>query len=65
MFNTMSSALSASIGERQLTGFVMLAFGLLLLTGAGFAGSDYVHNAAHDTRHAVGLEKSGAMSRAP
>jgi cobalt transporter subunit CbtB len=55
MSNTISSAISTSIGERQLIGLVVLAFGLLLLAGAGFAGSDFVHNAAHDTRHAIGF----------
>jgi cobalt transporter subunit CbtB len=55
MSNIISSALPATIGERQLTGVLVLAFGLLLLAGAGFAGSDYVHNAAHDTRHAIGF----------
>jgi cobalt transporter subunit CbtB len=55
MSNTISSALSTSIGERQIIGLVVLAFGLLLLAGAGFAGSDFVHNAAHDTRHAIGF----------
>ena len=55
MSNTISSALSTTIGERQIAGFVVLAFGLLLLAGAGFAGSDLVHNAAHDTRHAIGF----------
>jgi cobalt transporter subunit CbtB len=55
MSNTVSSVLSANIGERQVTGLLVLAFGLFLLAGAGFAGSDYVHNAAHDTRHAIGF----------
>jgi cobalt transporter subunit CbtB len=55
MSNTISSAISTTIGERQITGFVVLAFGLFLLAGAGFAGSDLVHNAAHDTRHAIGF----------
>jgi cobalt transporter subunit CbtB len=55
MSNTISSAISTTIGERQITGFVVLAFALLLLAGAGFAGSDLVHNAAHDTRHAIGF----------
>ena len=55
MSNTISSTVSATIGERQLTGFLVLALGLLLLAGAGFAGSDYLHNAAHDTRHAIGF----------
>jgi cobalt transporter subunit CbtB len=55
MSSTISSAVSTTIGERQLIGCVVLAFGLLLLAGAGFAGSDFVHNAAHDTRHAIGF----------
>jgi cobalt transporter subunit CbtB len=55
MSNTISSAVSTTIGERQFIGLVVLAFGLLLLAGAGFAGSDFVHNAAHDTRHAIGF----------
>jgi cobalt transporter subunit CbtB len=29
-----------------------LLFGALLLFGAGFAGSEVLHNAAHDGRHA-------------
>ncbi len=29
--------------------------GLLLIFGAGFAQPHVVHNAAHDTRHAVGF----------
>jgi len=28
------------------------AIGLMVLFGVGFAGSDTLHNAAHDTRHA-------------
>ncbi len=30
-------------------------FGLFLLAGAGFAGSEVVHNAAHDGRHSFAL----------
>jgi cobalt transporter subunit CbtB len=55
MTNTVVSAVSAHIGDRFLIGILTLAFGLLLLAGAGFAGSDYLHNAAHDTRHAIGF----------
>ena len=28
-----------------------LVFGLFLLFGSGFAGSETLHNAAHDSRH--------------
>jgi cobalt transporter subunit CbtB len=31
------------------------ALGLVLVVGAGFAGSDVLHNAAHDARHAAGF----------
>jgi cobalt transporter subunit CbtB len=55
MTNAVASRASTSISERLIAGIATLAFGLLLLAGAGFAGSDYVHNAAHDTRHAIGF----------
>jgi cobalt transporter subunit CbtB len=55
MTNTLVSNISANISERLVAGFLALAFGLLLLAASGFAGSDYVHNAAHDTRHAIGF----------
>ena len=32
-----------------------LAFGLLIVYGAGFAAPSAIHNAVHDTRHAFGL----------
>ncbi len=32
-----------------------LAFGLLVVYGAGFASPSALHNATHDTRHAFGL----------
>ena len=34
---------------------VALAFGLLIVAGAGFANPAAIHNATHDTRHAFGL----------
>jgi cobalt transporter subunit CbtB len=55
MTNAFVSTASARYSERLFAGVLTLAFGLLLLAGAGFAGSDYVHNAAHDTRHAIGF----------
>ena len=42
--------------DRQMAaGFVCLFLGLFLLAGVGFAGPELIHNAAHDTRHAVGF----------
>lgn len=32
---------------------ISAALGLFLVWGVGFAGPDSIHNAAHDTRHAV------------
>ena len=34
---------------------VALAFGILIVFGAGFASPAAIHNATHDTRHAFGL----------
>ena len=31
------------------------ALGLLILWGVGFAGNAVIHEAAHDTRHALGF----------
>ncbi len=49
------SSLSDSLGvqERLATGAVTLLLGMILLMGVGFAGSQFVHDAAHDTRHAL------------
>jgi cobalt transporter subunit CbtB len=50
-----TSFLAASLNDRLLAGALMLFFGLALLVGAGLAGSETLHNAAHDTRHALGF----------
>ena len=42
-----------SAQERVITGVVALLLGVFLLYGAGFAQANILHNAAHDTRHAV------------
>ena len=49
------SYLPIALSERLLAGIMILAFGILLVGGAGFAHSDYLHNAAHDVRHGLGF----------
>ena len=39
--------------ETLKAAFVALVLGLGLVYGAGFANSDNVHDAAHDSRHAL------------
>ena len=55
MLTQNASSLSASLStqERLATGVVALLFGVFLLFGVGFAHSDVLHNAAHDSRHAM------------
>jgi cobalt transporter subunit CbtB len=48
-----STALSLSLSQRIATGAFAGLFGFMLLYAAAFANSDILHNAAHDTRHAI------------
>ena len=50
-----TSSLPFPLSERIVSGILVLFFGLLLVGGAGFAHSDYLHNAAHDVRHGLGF----------
>lgn len=43
------------LDQRLLAGLVCLILGLGLTVAVGFAGADTIHNAAHDTRHAIGF----------
>jgi cobalt transporter subunit CbtB len=45
--------LSTAKIETLKAAFVALVVGLGLVYGAGFANSDTVHDAAHDSRHAL------------
>ena len=38
--------------QRLVAGLTAALLGTFMLIGVGFAGSEVVHNAAHDTRHA-------------
>jgi cobalt transporter subunit CbtB len=44
-----------SVSQRISIGLVSLFLGTLLVFGTGFAGDQRMHNAAHDTRHAIGF----------
>ena len=46
-------ALATSRVETLKAAFVALVMGLGLVYGAGFANSESVHDAAHDSRHAL------------
>jgi cobalt transporter subunit CbtB len=50
-----STVLQSGLSQRALPAFAAVIFGLVLLFGAGFASPDFLHNATHDTRHALGL----------
>ena len=47
------SIATLSAQERMVTGVVTLLLGVFMLYGVAFAHSDILHNAAHDTRHAI------------
>ena len=53
MFNTQTTTLSLSDSQRIVTAVFAALMGGFLLYGAAFAHSDLLHNAAHDTRHAI------------
>ncbi len=47
------SITSLSAQERAITGIIAALLGMFMLYGVAFAHSDILHNAAHDTRHAI------------
>jgi cobalt transporter subunit CbtB len=52
----MSASLSSSIpSTRVVPALAALMLGLTLFLAAGFAAPSVLHNATHDTRHALGL----------
>lgn len=40
---------------RALPALLAVFFGIFLYVGTGFASPSMIHNATHDTRHALGL----------
>ena len=53
--NPSSTSVVASNQFAKWPAVLALAFGLLVVYGAGFARPSAIHNAVHDTRHAFGL----------
>jgi cobalt transporter subunit CbtB len=54
----MHSSSAAAVATAQFgrwPALLVLAFGLLVVYGAGFSHPMALHNATHDTRHAFGL----------
>ncbi len=47
-----TAAQSLSTQRRLAAGLTAALLGTFMLLGVGFAHSDILHNAAHDTRHA-------------
>lgn len=55
MTNTATQTVAVPRTSRALPGLAALILGLGLLLAAGFAWPAALHNATHDTRHALGL----------
>jgi cobalt transporter subunit CbtB len=53
--NTSTSLSPSVVSTRFVPALAALLLGLALLLGAGFAAPSVLHNATHDTRHALGL----------
>jgi cobalt transporter subunit CbtB len=50
-----SGTAQAGAAGRIAPALFAVAFGLFLFIGTGFAAPGLIHNATHDTRHALGL----------
>jgi cobalt transporter subunit CbtB len=53
--NTTQVAKPLSISQRIAAGLVCLFVGSALVYGVGLSQASAAHNAAHDTRHAIGF----------
>jgi cobalt transporter subunit CbtB len=53
--NTQSASATTTSQFSKWPAVLALAFGLLVVYGAGFSHPMALHNATHDTRHAFGL----------
>jgi cobalt transporter subunit CbtB len=48
-------SVSTSASQRLAAGILAFLLGATLIWGVGLAHDDRMHNAAHDTRHAIGF----------
>ena len=55
MTNPSMSTRLIAFDRQTVAGVICLFLGLFMVAGVGFAGPQAIHNAAHDTRHAVGF----------
>ncbi|WP_424988324.1 CbtB domain-containing protein [Microbulbifer sp. S227A] len=44
-----------SVSERLGSSIMLIALGAVFVFGVGLANTSMAHNAAHDTRHAIGF----------
>jgi cobalt transporter subunit CbtB len=52
---TKTISTSLSISQRIAAGLACFFLGAVMIAGVGLAQDDRMHNAAHDTRHAIGF----------
>lgn len=54
MASSSLTSVASHIGQQRafIPAIAAMLLGVMLLFGAGFAGSETIHNAAHDARHA-------------
>jgi cobalt transporter subunit CbtB len=53
--NISTTLSSSAVSARLAAAVSALLLGVFLFLAAGFAGPTVLHNATHDTRHALGL----------
>jgi len=52
---TQTISRSLSLSQRIAAGLACMFVGTFLIYGVGLSHADKLHNAAHDTRHAIGF----------
>ena len=55
MTTVTNSAISLSVSQRMAAGVICLFLGAFLVFTVGLSPMSFAHNAAHDTRHAIGF----------
>ncbi len=55
MTTATTSTVSLSVSRRVAAGAICVFLGAVMVFAAGFSHVSVAHNAAHDTRHAIGF----------